>query len=272
MSAAAVIVAAVLALLPPVAPIPANIIDGADERAPLNQIAGDLGLSAAEVTRIRRVSGHVGCFEPAPIVGSGALYLTGDLILTAGHIFFQANGQPAGKCFFRAQAPGTEWIPLMADAANARFGARPPKPGSNHDWAIVRLGVPIADAAPFPLPSSRAGAGTPLVVISAQPAGFENTDPAMPIAQGCSVRRAPISSSSTNFYRTDCDASRGSSGAMNLVREDGELRFAGMTISTGPTDDAALRGAPYDEQAGSVTTVLATDAAILAAGRELAGR
>ena len=97
-------------------------------------------------------------------------------------------------------------------------------------------------------------------------------DPEVPIAQGCSVRRAPVSSSSTNFYRTDCDASRGSSGSMNLFREDGDLRFAGMTISTGPTDDAALRGAPYDEQAGSVTTVLATDAAILAAGRELTGR
>jgi hypothetical protein len=57
---------------------------------------------------------------------------------------------------------------------------------------------------------------------------------------------------------------------MHLYRLDGALVFRGMTISTGPTRDASLHGAPYDEKAGSVTTALSTDAAILAAGRSLA--
>jgi hypothetical protein len=60
---------------------------------------------------------------------------------------------------------------------------------------------------------------------------------------------------------------------MHLFRGgDGELRFRGITISTGPWSDGALVGAPYDEKAGSVTTALGTDAAILAAGKQLAGR
>jgi hypothetical protein len=102
---------------------------------------------------------------------------------------------------------------------------------------------------------------------------MEEVPPEMPVVQGCTVRRAPRSSSSTSFYRTDCDASPASSGGMHLHRgADGVLRFRGMTISTGPSADAALRGAPYDEKAGSVTTALGTDAAILAAGRQLAGQ
>jgi hypothetical protein len=60
---------------------------------------------------------------------------------------------------------------------------------------------------------------------------------------------------------------------MHLFRgADGQLRFRGMTISTGPWGDADLAGAPYNEKAGSVTTALGTDAAILAAGKQLAGQ
>ena len=47
------------------------------------------------------------------------------------------------------------------------------------------------------------------------------------------------------------------------------LVFRAITISTGPWRDATLAGAPYDEKAGSVTTALTTDAAILAAARQL---
>jgi hypothetical protein len=92
------------------------------------------------------------------------------------------------------------------------------------------------------------------------------------VVQGCAIRRVPISTAATSFYRTDCDASAGSSGAMQLHRgADGALAFRGIVISTGPST-AALAGAPYNEKAGSVTTALGTDAAILAAGRELAGQ
>ena len=87
----------------------------------------------------------------------------------------------------------------------------------------------------------------------------------MPVVQGCAVRRAPISSAATSFYRSDCDAGGGSSGGMNLARVGGELVFRGMTISTGPWRDSKFVGAPYNEKEGSVTTALGTDAAILAA-------
>ena len=31
-------------------------------------------------------------------------------------------------------------------------------------------------------------------------------DKAVPVVQGCAIRRAPVSNRATSFYRTDCDA------------------------------------------------------------------
>jgi Trypsin-like peptidase domain len=250
------------------APISVNIIDGTDDRGALTALGPKLGLSVAEIARIRKVSGHVGCFEPVPKVGSGALFLTNGQILTAGHIFFDGSRRQT-KCYFRAQTTGAEWVPLKADSASARFGAVAPKPGSNADWAVVRLEAPIGGAAPFPLDTTTPAVGDTLTVVTAHPVGMEKVALDVPVVQQCKVRRAPRSSSSTSFYRTDCDASSGSSGGMNLFRTDGELVFRGMVISTGPS---SLGGDVYDEKAGSVTTMLGTDAAILAAGRALAGQ
>jgi hypothetical protein len=269
MNPAVVTVAVGLALGAPT-PIPVNVIDGADDRGPLTELGPRLGLDGPEIDRIRKVSGHVGCFEPTPVAESGALYLTNGQILAAGHTFFEPDGSRRSKCFFRPQTAGSDWIELRTDRANARFGAEPPT-AANNDWAIVRLAEPVADAEPFPVDRSKVVAGDALIVVSAQPVDLSHLDPNVPVVQPCAVRRAPISTSTTNFYRTDCDATGGSSGGMHLVRVDGALYFRGMTITTGPWRDPALAGAPYDERGGSVTTALATDAAILAAGLELAG-
>ncbi len=251
----------------------ANVIDGRDDRDSLLVLAPSLGLSREEVGRIRRVSGYVGCLSPSPSVGSGALYLTNRQVLTAGHIFFERSGRKRSKCFFRNQAAEWMMIDLLLDPANARFGASPPKPGSNDDWAIVRLVEPIPGAEPFPIAEASPGAaGDRLIVVTAHPAGMEKeVDKAVPVAQGCTIRRAPVSSAATSFYRTDCDASGSSSGGMHLARVDGRLVFRGMTITTGPWREDRFRGAPYDERTGSVTTALGTDAAVLEAGRSLAG-
>lgn len=248
----------------------ANVIDGTDDRDSLLKLGPRLGLSAAEIERIRTVSGFVGCLSPSPSLGSGALYLDNGQVLTAAHIFFEPSGQKRSRCFFRNQASAPVTIDLLVDQAG--FGAAPPKPGSNNDYAIVRLVEPLAGGVPFPVGNSKVKAGDALIVLSGHPAGMEReVDNGVPVVQGCKVRRAPISSSSTSFYRSDCDASGASSGGMHLSRVGGELVFRGITISTGPWRDPAFHGAPYNEKAGSVTTALGTDAAILKAGQSLAG-
>jgi hypothetical protein len=252
-----------------------NIIDGADDRDSILAIGPSLGLTPIEIARIRKVTGHVGCFLPSPSVGTGALFLTNDQIITAGHILFDRDGTPRSKCFFRNQDPEPLTIDLVLGPETTRFGAIPPKAGSNDDYAIVRLAEPVPDGAkPFPVSETPAVAkGDQLIVITAHPAGMEReVDAGVPVAQSCIVRRVPISTAATSFYRTDCDATGSSSGGVHLSRVDADLVFRGITITTGPWRDEGFRGAPYDERGGSVTTALGTDAAILDAGKDLASR
>lgn len=251
--------------------LPVNIIDGVDDRDSLLAIGPALGLSREEIARIRKVSGFVGCFHPTPSVGSGALFLNNRQIITAAHIFFTRDGRRRTGCFFKNQAADSMKIDL--DTSRAAFGAVPPVAGSNDDFAIVTLAEPIPDAEPFPVAANvSVVAGDRLIVITAHPAGMEKVvDNNVPVAQACTVRRAPVSTEATSFYRTDCDATGASSGGMHLSRVGGRLVFRGITITAGPWRDPKFYGAPYSERAGSVTTALGTDAAILAAGRRLAG-
>ncbi len=248
----------------------ANIIDGTDDRDSLLEIGPALGLSKPEIDRIRMVSGYVGCFLPTPSLGSGALFLTNRQILTAGHIFFDEDGTQRSNCFFKTQSIPPVKVDLLVD--EARFGARPLKAGSNYDFAVVPLAEPIEGVEPFRVETEvKVKAGDALIVVTAHPAGMEKVVPnEVPVVQGCTVRRVPVSTSITSFYRTDCDASGSSSGGMHLSRVNGELVYRGVTITTGLWRDPRLKGAPYDEKRGSVTTALGTDAAILEAGRTLA--
>ncbi len=250
--------------------VQANVIDGKDDRGALVKLGPSLGLSPAEITHIRSVFGNVACLDGQPRIGSAALFVTNGQILSAAHIFFDGTRRET-KCFFRAQNPNANWLPLVTDNPHARFGSATPRPGSNNDWAVVQLKTPIAGVTPFPVDRAPRTAGDKLIVVTAHPQGFDSLDPAMPVVQACAVRRVPKSTEATSFYRSDCDASPGSSGGMHLFRgADGALSFRGMTISTGPSG-GALDGAPYNEQAGSVTTALGTDAAILRAATALAG-
>jgi hypothetical protein len=249
-----------------------NIIDGEDDRDSLLSIGPALGLAPEEIARIRKVSGFVGCFLPSPSVGSAALFLSNRQILTAAHILIDRSGERRSKCFFRTQ----DEVPLLVDLATGPedvvFGAKRPRPGSNDDYAVARLVAPVPDAEPFPVaPQNPVRGGDALIVISAHPAGMtREVDKAVPVVQACTVRRAPVSSGATSFFRTDCDATGSSSGGMHLARVDGRLVFRGITITTGPWQDESFRGAAYDEMGGSVTTALGTDAAVLEAGRRLA--
>lgn len=249
-----------------------NIIDGADDRGSLLELGASLGLSPGEIARIRKVSGYVGCLSPSPSVGSGALFLSDRQILTAGHIFFEPSGRKRSKCFFRNQDTAPVKIDLILDEGSATFGAVPPKPGSNNDYAVVRLAEPVVGALPFPVDASPVKKGDRLIVVTAHPAGMENVDNGIPVVQGCTVRRVPRSTAKTSFYRSDCDATGASSGGMHLARVGGKLVYRGITVTTGPWRDKAFVGAPYSEAKGSVTTALGTDAAILAAGKALAGK
>src|SRR5215207_5307281 len=176
----------------------ANIIDGTDDRDSLLEIGPALGLSREEIDRIRKVSGYVGCFLPSPSLGSGALFINNRQILTAGHIFFEDSGERRTNCFFKTQGEPAIKVDLLVE--EARFGANPPKAGSNYDFAIVPLAEPIDGVEPFPVAEDvKIKNGDQLIVVTAHPAGMEKAVPnEVPVAQGCTVRRVPVSTSITS--------------------------------------------------------------------------
>lgn len=252
--------------------LPANVIDGADDRDSLLRLGPALGLSAGEIARIRAASGYVGCLSPSPSVGSGAL-VAERIVLTAAHILFEPSGRRRSKCFFRSQAPDPVTVDLVVDEASVRFGATKPKAGSAADYAAVRLAAPVAGAEPFALAAGLPAAGEALVVVTAHPAGMaKEVDKAVPVVQRCAVRRVAAASGAgaAPLLKTDCDATGSSSGGLNLVRAGGRLVLAGITVTTGPWRDKRFVGAPYSEKRGSVTTALGTAGAVAAAVRDLA--
>lgn len=278
----------------------ANVIDGSDDRDSLTAAAGRLGLDAAEVARIRKATGFVGCLSPSPAMGTGVLFLDGAQVLTAAHILFEPSGRPRSKCFFKNQDADPVVVDLVTGDGYARFGAARPKPGSAEDYAVVRLAAPVAGALPFGAAEAPPVAGERLVVITAHPAGMaKEVDKGVPVAQGCAIRRVPVpapgaspkpgaplkpgaspgnaataaAAGPAQPFRTDCDATGSSSGGANLTRlggGQGPLVLRGITISTGPWRNPKLAGAPYDERKGSFTTALDVSGAVAAAGRDLA--
>lgn len=259
---------------PAVAARPVNIIDGKDDRGSLLELGPGLGLSPAEIVRIRQVSGYVGCLSNPPSMGTGMLFLTDRQVVTAAHILFEPSGRPRSKCFFRTQGGEPFHTDLDLASGAARFGAKVPKAGSAEDFAVVRLMEPVPRAVPFPVATSPARAGETLVVVTAHPAGMaREVDKGVPVVQGCTVRRvvAPAAPSAAAILRTDCDATGSSSGGMNMTRVGGQLMLRAITVATGPWRDKRLEGAPYNEKRGSQTIAISLDGPVTVAGRALAG-
>lgn len=263
------------AVMPPALPLltPVNIIDGSDDRGSLIELGPSLGLSSAEIARIRRVSGYVGCLSSPPSMGAGMLFLDDRQIITAAHILFEPSGKPRRKCFFRTQDPEPFHTELDLSPGATRFGAKVPKAGSAQDFAVVRLLEPVPGATPFPVAASPARAGEALIVVTAHPAGMaREVDKGVPVVQGCTVRRVvpPASAATAGQLRTDCDATGSSSGGMNMTRIGGQLMLRAITVATGPWRNKRLEGAPFNEKAGSQTVAISLDGAVLTAGRALA--
>ncbi|MFM9858501.1 trypsin-like peptidase domain-containing protein [Pseudoxanthobacter sp. M-2] len=252
---------------------PINIIDGSDDRGSLLELGPGLGLSSAEIARIRRVSGFVGCLSNPPSMVSGMLFLTDRQVVTVAHVLFEPNGRPRSKCFFRTQDPEPFYTDLDLSSGAVRLGAKLPKAGSAEDFVVVRLMEPVPRAVPFPVAVSPARAGEALIVVTAHPAGMaREVDKGIPVVQGCTVRRVvpSASPSAPSQLRTDCDATGSSSGGMNMTRIGGQLMLRAITVATGPWRNKRLEGAPFNEKTGSQTVAIALDGPVLTAARALA--
>jgi hypothetical protein len=241
-----------------------------DGRGPLDEKAGQLGLSAADVDRLRGATGYVVCPGSAHnngIVASAALVVSTQVILTVGHAFVDEAGRaraPLEACVFRNQAvPPTEVRLAGSDAV--WIGLKGPAvPHDPRDYAVARLSRPVSGAVPLRLQSGTTATGERGIgIVAWQEIKGVDGDPTTPVVQDCAVRDLdPAEGTLPTNYLTDCDLGPVGSGGHLLVQAGGEWVTAGVFSSSG--GDLSV-GRSFSRRLGSFTRVIGVDGGLAAA-------
>jgi hypothetical protein len=237
-----------------------------DPRGPITQKAAELGLSAADVMRIRETVGYVICpgnNGVGAVSGTGMLIGFGGVVVTDAHIFIDPETnqrkEPLSDCVFINQL---DYKPVKLDFSSDRtykFYTNSPKREWYNDRAIVRL-KSRANVQPFQLDSFNTllKPGDKIIMISAvqQRLTFPLQQRAVnftlhngvtvstniysePLVQSCSVKLyyPPKTAASSAVY-TDCNGTEGASGSVMTVRLAGGQTVAKALLEQGGGSDS----------------------------------
>ena len=198
----------------PVVPV---VVFGTDGRASVEDFAARQKMNAADLRRHYASTGIVRCGHAH---GSGQLTLADDVITTAAHVLYDAEGRLRGDsahCQFIVQA-GPDEIATDLDVAGAIVGSTNPYAESAvHDWAVVKLARPLREATPYPL--SKPVAASPVLFVARGAidwgSGVETS------MQSCRLRDGlEQGAEGTREISFDCSTNVGASGA-GLLDGDG---------------------------------------------------
>jgi surface antigen len=224
--------------------IPAAIIGPTDNREWLTPESGEkLGLSAAEVSRIQDSTGFVAC---RGALGSGALVIDNQHILTATHVVVDRK-DPKKKfrqdCAFFTHDVRKRYVAhrLVLTENSYLAGTLDVDRDRSGDWAVIKLARPVARGVPFAIGDERVWRiGNPIVMISAlmsdRPDPVHKDNPGLPLAQKCTIRHL-TRGVSARIFLSDCDSKSGASGGVSVMRVDGNLVLAGITVGNAGTVD-----------------------------------
>lgn len=243
-----------------------------DGRGALMEKAEQLGLSAAEVKRLRGATGYVICPGSAHgngIVASAALVESAQVIVTVGHAFVDEKGVPRApieECVFRNQAAPPVEVPLAAGDliwVGLRGAAKPHDP---EDYAVAALARPVAGAQPLRVRGDRAAVDERMIGLVAWQEMQPALDAGEPVAQDCAVRDldAAKGSQPTN-YLTDCDLGPVGSGGHLVARAGRDWVTSGVFSTSGGQLSV---GRSFSRRLGSYTRVIAIEGGALTALKE----
>ncbi len=122
---------------------------GVEGRKTLEDYARERGLDMKTARKFYGASGLVVCGEAH---GAGQLTLARDVITTAAHVLFDANGAPrAAQCAFEIEVDGVAVrTPIVMDSIVAG-SRRPYAQPAVHDWAVAKLQRPLDGVQPYGL-------------------------------------------------------------------------------------------------------------------------
>ena len=250
-----------------------------DRRDSLANQQARLGLSDAEVARVRATTGLILC----DIGGMQALatgMLAGDAatLITAAHVLRDPAragiALPQGtRCLFRNQSLPPETVALRLDGTEVLGPGGREDAADPNDYAVVHLAAPLRNAAavPFligPLPTAP---GTRVILISAfQDDLLPTLGNREPVAQEAVVEQvgAVGVGEPRPVYLTGSMDAGGSGGAM-LLRQGGVLRLVAIVSSTG---NLSRNGMPFSLEMSSFVRVIGVEGAFLDALGRMAAR
>jgi len=266
----------------------ANVVGSEDGRRPITAAGAELGLSAAEIVRIRSTTGYVFCpgsEKGNQSIGSGALLMSTQVAVATAHQFVDEQGQlraPLAECTFRNQAVDPQKSVLAEPVERSLYLGmiEAPPPAYPRDFAVAHLKSPVRGAEPFPLYE-----GTPdeligheAILVTAYARNLQS-DPQIPLVQACMVKTymsahywndlPAAQAMDVAVLLTDCDAEKIASGGILLGRFNGALLAIGTVLSTGNTDKD---GRPFNYADDSYTAVLLLSGQYLDAVNGMAGK
>ncbi len=154
------------------------------------------------------------------VYSTAQLTIRHDVVTTAAHAFFDADGRPRGNlssCVFAIAIDGVQHaIPI--DANSLRVGSRNPYAVSPvHDWAVVRLTEGVPNARPYALGTAEAeSAGTGIVMLAHRHRGWVHDG--RKAIEACMIRTSHrIESASAREIAIDCSAGEGASGSAIML-------------------------------------------------------
>ena len=226
-----------------------------DPRGLLSQKAAELGLSADEVTRIRKTIGYVICpgqKNEQTIVSTAMVVGNGTQIVTDAHAFMDSvtgrRHEPLEDCMFINQYDYTAIKLDFSSEDRYKFYTTKPNAEWYKDLAIVKLKKRVpgrtfsfdlenkplnpgdklimvsADQLelPFRVPQVHIPRGNQLIPVLGGQFNFATDINNEPIAQACHVMKYFPQGSGAIY--SDCSATKGASGSVVFVRgSDGEL-------------------------------------------------
>jgi hypothetical protein len=240
----------------------ANIVGPVDQRGTLTVLGPRIGLTKADIARIRSATGLIACEGHA---GSGVL-IANRLVATNGHVLFDEHGRRSRSCTFKNQAdPRVEVrIDPRPDAVVRGFFVT----GDNRyifddDFAVARLLEPVRNAVPFridpdlwvhvPRKETRPSGiesvfladpdlldtvpnpkGLEVYVASATAADLQGKlDPDIPIVQKCSLLQTDTGPGGEHALYSDCSGAPGQSGSPVLFRKGSDLVVTALVARAG---------------------------------------
>ena len=215
----------------------AGIIGPTDDRFELSKVPGlkDIGFDREDFAQAMACTGAIVCTVKGPkatmvSTGSAASIFSADRIVTAAHIFYNPKTRQRhpslGSCYFRNYS-NRRPIPIVVTATfEDQLYANDPSKNRERDWAVVRLRSAIPGCKPYDGDPSGdvLWPGTELLVISHLHEDLtKKFSGREPIGQRCTVRNSlPGRLGGLPIYLTDCDAERGGSGSIGLIRRSGK--------------------------------------------------